>query len=273
MPNPSTGTIPITQNGTVDVTNYASANVNIPSGWTSDGIAQGLEPNGAIVLGNDVTEIASYAFIHKPITSISGNGAITNILDRAFEGCTKLASVDFPNFRERVKPYAFFGCTALTRTGLPYNFVNTDSDSWNGCSSLEYFVHGNIHGLYTRTLRGCSSLKAVDIGGENFVDTRATMCDNCTVLNIFVIRKTGSVVPLQNISAFNGTPFASGKSGGTLYVPASLVSSYQSASNWATILGYTNNQIKSIESTHTDPDAPIDLTLYYADGTQIPSGS
>jgi hypothetical protein len=30
-----------------------------------------------------------------------------------------------------------------------------------------------------------------------------------------------------------------------------------------------NNQIKSIESTHADPNAPIDLTLYYADGTPI----
>lgn len=34
---------------------------------------------------------------------------------------------------------------------------------------------------------------------------------------------------------------------------------------------YTNNQIKSIESTHTDPNAPIDFTLYYADGTPIPT--
>ena len=56
-----------------------------------------------------------------------------------------------------------------------------------------------------------------------------------------------------------------------LYVPNDLISSYQSASNWSTILGYANNQIKSIESTHTDPNAPIDLTLYYIDGTPIPT--
>ena len=38
-------------------------------------------------------------------------------------------------------------------------------------------------------------------------------------------------------------------SAGTLYVPNDLIASYQSASNWSTILGYTNNQIKKIEGS------------------------
>lgn len=89
-------------------------------------------------------------------------------------------------------------------------------------------------------------------------------------LEILVLRKS-ALTSLANIDAFTDTPFANGGSGGTLYVPNDLISTYQSATNWSTILAYTNNQIKSIESTHTDPTAPIDLTLYYADGTLIPS--
>lgn len=119
-----------------------------------------------------------------------------------------------------------------------------------------------------------STLTAVDLGqafasGSNKIPS--SFFASATGLNILVLRKTSGIVPLNNINAFNNTPFASGKSGGTLYVPSSLISSYQGASNWSTILGYTNNQIKSIESTHTDPTAPIDLTLYYADGTLIPT--
>ena len=90
---------------------------------------------------------------------------------------------------------------------------------------------------------------------------------NATSLKYLVLRKT-SVVP-TNTNSYTGTPFPSDGTGGTLYVPASLIASYQAAANWSTILGYANNQIKSIESTHTDPDAPIDLTLYYGDGTPI----
>ena len=57
------------------------------------------------------------------------------------------------------------------------------------------------------------------------------------------------VATLVNINVFTNTPFASGGSGGTLYVPSSLISSYQSASNWSTILGYANNNIQAIEGS------------------------
>ena len=90
-------------------------------------------------------------------------------------------------------------------------------------------------------------------------------------LHTVILRSTTTPIKfaIANINTFQLTPFASGGSGGTLYVPADLISEYQNATNWSTILSYPNNQIKSIESTHTDPNAPIDLTLYYADGTPI----
>ena len=87
----------------------------------------------------------------------------------------------------------------------------------------------------------------------------------------YLVLRNSTLTTLGATNVFSGTRFDSGKSGGTLYVPNDLISSYQSASNWSTILGYANNQIKSIESTHTDPNAPIDLTLYYIDGTPIPT--
>jgi hypothetical protein len=52
---------------------------------------------------------------------------------------------------------------------------------------------------------------------------------------------------LENINAFNNSPFAAGKSGGTLYVPSAQVAGYQAAANWSTILGY--NSIRAIEGS------------------------
>ena len=86
------------------------------------------------------------------------------------------------------------------------------------------------------------------------------LADNANLATL-IIRNANVVPTLGNISWFNNTPFASGKSGGTLYVPSALISSYQSASNWNTILGYANNQI-----------LPIEGSVYenaYADGTPI----
>ena len=79
-------------------------------------------------------------------------------------------------------------------------------------------------------------------------------------LNVLVLRNDG-VVALNGINAFSDTPFASGKAGGTLYVPQALISSYQSASNWSTILGYATNSIVAIEGSQYEN--------YYADGTPI----
>lgn len=236
-------------------------------GISIDDIATNTAPSGAFTLNSTTTRIKTYAFAYKPITSISGDG-VTNIETYAFSNCKNLISVDFPNATNIESGYNFSDCTSLTSTGLPYA-TGSSQDTWNGCTSLEYFIH-DVPGIYTRMLRNCRSLKAVDVG-PSCNATRADMFNGCSVLTVFVIRRTENVVALPNTSAFSNTPFASGGTGGTLYVPSDLVSSYQSATNWSTILGYTNNQIKSIESTHTDPNAPIDLTLYYADGTLIPT--
>jgi len=112
------------------------------------------------------------------------------------------------------------------------------------------------------------SLEAVDLGAVATI--QASTFTNNSSMNVLILRGS-SAAALSNTNAFTGTPFASGGTGGTLYVSNDLISSYTSASNWSTILGYTNNSIKSIESTHTDPNATIDLTTHYADGTLIPT--
>jgi len=80
-------------------------------------------------------------------------------------------------------------------------------------------------------------------------------------LSTLILRQETKVAGLSNINSFGYTPFASDGSGGTLYVPSALISSYQSATNWSTILGYANNQILPIEGSQYEN--------YYADGTAI----
>lgn len=143
-------------------------------------------------------------------------------------------------------------------------------DAFRQCPSLTGVVLLSARQFSNTVFAYSTKLKYLDAGktasGSAYLSVNTFQ--GCTLFDTLILRHS-AVVTLNNISAFASTPFASGGSGGTLYVPSSLVSSYQSASNWSTILGYANNSIKSIESTHTDPNAPIDLTLYYADGTPI----
>lgn len=67
-------------------------------------------------------------------------------------------------------------------------------------------------------------------------------------MKTLILRKS-TIFTLGNVDAFNGTPFASGGSGGTIYVPSSLISEYQSASNWTTVNGYGTITWAAIEGS------------------------
>ncbi len=201
------------------------------------------------------------------------SSTVTSIPSYCVNGRTGITSISLPNLIE-IPSRGFYGCTSVQSINVgTAKLASYGQQMLYGCSSLQGFAlkcpSNKADYIANEAFRGCSSLQYLDlmIAGT----TQNNGFYDCSSLTILVLRRPNAVVGLSNINWFTNTPFASGKSGGTLYVPNDLISSYQSASNWSTILGYTNNQIKSIESTHTDPNAPIDLTLYYADGTLIPT--
>ena len=107
----------------------------------------------------------------------------------------------------------------------------------SGTSGSQYRWYDNTF-VYTICLMSSSLSK---IYQHNF--------EKSTNFNKLAIYRSDAVVPLDNINAFANTPFASGGAGGTLYVPSALISSYQSATNWSTIIGYANNSIQAIEGS------------------------
>lgn len=278
----------VTTNDTYDTTLINSLTVNVSGGGSNleteilDGTLSGAYTNST------VTSLRERALADcAQLTSIS-LPALTTAGASAFRNDTNLATVDLPNMTT-IGTYAFNNDKALNNVSLP-KLGTVNNNAFEGCTGLTSISLPNATQINNSGLRNCrfstivlpkvtktdtyciadnANLTAVDIGSATQLGGGSGFI-NDTNLTMLVLRHS-TVPSLGNINYFNNTPFKSGGTGGTLYVPASLISSFQSASNWSTILGYANNQIKSIESTHTDPDAPIDLTLYYADGTLIPT--
>lgn len=201
------------------------------------------------------------------------SSTVTSIPQYCINGRTGITSISLPNLIE-IPTRGFYGCASVQHVDCGVATVASYAQHlFYGCSSLQGFVlkcpSNKARTIAMEVFRGCSSLQYLDLMISGTSQTNGFY--GCSNLTILVLRRSDAVAALANINWFTNTPFASGGSGGTLYVPASLVSTYESASNWSTILGYANNQIKSIESTHNNPNAPIDLTLYYADGTLIPT--
>ena len=215
--------------------------------------------------GGGGTDYAPDLLMDK-LTEYSSN-EVTSLRRSAFRYATKIVTLNLPECLS-VATECITYMSALEHLYLPKckTFSSIDAISYN--SKLSVLALPSITSAINSYGFRSNGFTALDLG-ESFGGFITGNCLNgCTKLNTLIIRNP-SVASLPNINVFTNTPFASGKAGGTLYVPNSLISGYQSATNWSTILGYANNSIKSIESTHTDPDAPIDLTLYYADGTPI----
>lgn len=114
---------------------------------------------------------------------------------------------------------------------------------------------------------GATSLTTVDIGTKA-VRFYSNFFNGASALDTLILRKT-SIITLHNSNAFNGTPFKSGGTGGTIYIPKSLYdhlgdgtsNDYQSASNWSVVHGYGTITWAKIEGSIYENQ--------YADGTTI----
>lgn len=193
------------------------------------------KPQGIMV--TDRTTIPAYSCYYRTgIVSVIAENA-TSIGNYALSHCSSLKSCYMPNVKNNTAQYSF-SHTALEGLVLPSWNVGTSNNLCQSCTSMGYF-----------------DAPIASIGQNVF--------NGCTVLDTIVLRKTGAIATLSNVNAFTNTPYANGKSGGVIYVPSDLISTYESATNWSTLVGYGTLEFKAIEGSEYE--------TYYADGTEIPT--
>lgn len=263
-----TGTkqITIAENGTVteDVTNYASAEitVNVQGGGGAD--VDALLENTLTVLRSNATKIRSAGLQNaSTLTEIYLPNCTRIENSNALQGCTGLTLLSIP-VCEYIGQSATNLDTRLTTLIAP----NVKTVGVSGLKSIRVTVlcFPKLESASSSAFEANTALTTMDYGPDYIITTSATGIFNytfngCTAFNTFILRRTASVVNLLNINAFQNTPFASGGTGGTLYVPQALIASYEAATNWSTILGYANNSIQAIEGSVYENA--------YADGTPI----
>lgn len=255
--------ISITQNGTTteDVTAFANAEitVDVQGGGDIDALISGT----IISVSSDVTSIKNYALLN----------------------CMALATVSFPNVTS-VGEYAFTktGLTEITETQFP-SLVNSGSNSFREMGNItRFFLPKATVGLwavrknvlltaavfrkldYQGNFMECSALQKVDISTGGVL----SYAFSNTAINLLVLRST-TLQSLSGTNAFDRTPFASGGTGGTIYIPKALYDhlgdgteyDYKAATNWSTIDAYGTITWSQIEGSIYETQ--------YADGTPIPT--
>ena len=212
---------------------------------------QGGNMNIAQLQGAVHTPLASQSYFRTlqsryPYVTFTAD-ELTNMVKQFLEG-TMTEYVD--DEVETISAYAFNGMTMLTRVDAP-NATSIDSNAFNGCTAMQSMnapLVTNISGdnvfrncssfvtiefplmtsnVVTYMLGGCSSLEAADLGIAGQV--LANSMNGCSKLTAIFLRKTSLAT-----------------------LPRDLISTYQSAANWATLYAAHSDMFRPLEDYTVD---------------------
>ena len=200
-----------------------------------------------------VSIIGSSAFCCCSSLTMVSFPVATSIGMSAFYSCTRLTTVSFP-VATSIGSSAFASCTSLTTVNFPVA-TSIGASAFYGCSSLTTVSFSKLSIIGGYAFASCRSLTTVSFPVATSISVGAFYsCTSLTTVSFPVATSIGasafrgcfnlkslyltgsSICTLSNSNAFSSTPIGgystSAGTYGSIYVPASLLTSYQTATNW-----------------------------------------
>ena len=258
-PVPVTEVLSVSQNGTYypgqGVDGFSQVDVNVPQSVTGITEKEYTEGRAVIVnLNNSASFVRTQGFyynstlqtvylsnctqVHVSAFANCSNLTTVNlpvceyISSSAFENCSNLSSLDIPNCKS-IRDYVFINCSSLTSLSLS-KCTYIGAGAFYRCRNLSYIylpvctvisgvAYGTVMGTFEETI-----ITSITLPVCSYI--YANVFRYASNLNQIELGST-SVCTLGNKNAFAFTPIDSGT--GSIYVPASLVDAYKSATNWS----------------------------------------
>ena len=157
-----------------------------------------------------ITYIGSYKFENCKALKNVNLPQVTDVNDAVFKGCSNLETVNIPQLKSAGLGM-FSECVKLKHFRGD-NFTNTEGYTFTGCTNLSWVYTPMVSRWGALAFASCTNLKSVILGGSSIVGIANNTFDSCAI----------------TVSSYLGYY-------GSVYVPASLISSYAVSSYWSSI--------------------------------------
>lgn len=115
-----------------------------------------------IIVGENVTAIGESAFYECVERSITIEGKLESIGEKAFFGCNKLKRIEFAKGLTEIPFEAFSGCSSLETVILSESVTTIGENAFEGCSSLNLFIaHPSLEKISNSAFLDCDALSDV----------------------------------------------------------------------------------------------------------------
>lgn len=119
---------------------------------------------------------------------------LTYLGESAFEGCSSLKSITIPSGVKVIKANTFKGCTALETVVLPSTVTTIESGAFSGCTSLKNItIPASLTTLGNGAFQDCASLEsaAIPAGVSLIADNAFSGCSALKTLTMAKVVKIG----------------------------------------------------------------------------------
>ena len=210
-----------------------------------------------VEIGDNVTSIGNYAFGNcNSLSSVTIPDGVTSIGNYAFGSCNSLSSVTIPDGVTSIGNYAFGSCYSLSSVTIPDGVTSIGTSAFDSCNSLSSVtIPDGVTSIGISAFNSCYSLSSVTIpDGVTSIGTYAFYSCNslssitipdgvtsigdyafqyCSGVKFYDFTAATAVPTLANANAFTGIADDC-----EIRVPASLVTAWKAATNWAQYAKY-----------------------------------
>lgn len=261
------GALEINENGSYDISDKASVNVNVASSGGVDYLAMRLTQTPYEYENSEITKLPAYGFRDDGGIVKATFPNVTSIGRYTFYSCTKLTSINIPKLTS-LPANAVDNCDQLQHISFP-NVTSIAEKSINSCDNLKSLHLPKLTSLPTQGIYSCNNLESIAI--NNVTSISATAFYYGYSLLAVIITQTTSIATLTKggfnycyhiLGTTNSTYNPTGAKDGFIYVPDSLVADYKAATNWSTYA----DQIKGLS------ELPQEYKDLYGIEVSTPSG-